>query len=146
MSVNPEYESPLDWHPELKDLREFRSEEEIVDFLRGGATIYCTMCCDNEPIGVYRENVLEVDVYGGPCKVLAGFWIYYVEGSLSDAPIRMFVSDLQNGGGKAVFSTKERAEDYFAQCFHVYNHDPKWQAQVRLTKQFIDRLWGLYNG
>lgn len=144
MSIDPECENPLDWHPELKDLREFQSDEEIVDFLRGGATMYCTMCCNDEPVGVYQANVLEVDIYAGPSKELAGFWIYYIGESLSNRLRMMFVSDLQSSAGKAAFSTKERAEDYFAQCFHAYDHDPRWQAQVRLTKQFIDRLGGLY--
>ena len=93
-------------HPELLELREFKTDKKIAIAFKKGGTMW--------QVGVFYSQPNHIE---GPLKVLRvkkykGNWVMVV--AIPNFPNEQhFISDVQNHPAKAVFTSKERAEKFF---------------------------------
>ncbi len=123
-------------HPELMELREFKTSEEIIRAFKNGGTMWKVWTYCGVPSGVSESptKVIGVGTYADERSIFHGAPVYYYY-SKSGALSEDFVDDLQCVPGKAVFTSKKRAEAYFAAARKAYASDPEWQKEVAEKKE-----------
>ena len=129
-------------HPELMELREFKTDEEIIQILKNGCTVWETESYDGAPTGVAKSpvEVVGVGVHDDESSSLHGIPVYYYyrQSSLDGSRVEGFgfIGDFQRMPAKGVFTSRERAGAYFAAARKAYESDPKWQAEVEREEEF----------
>lgn len=123
-------------HPELLELREFKTQRAIISALKNGGKIY--------EVGILFDKP---NYIAGPVKVLRikktrkdGYVFVFGENGF---PISHFLSDIQNHPAKAIFTTKKRAEKFLRATKKAFKKDKVWQNSANTEYQrFIqkDRL------
>ena len=121
-------------HPELMELREFKTDKEIITAFKKGGTMWEVGTLYSQP------NRLEV-----PIKVLKVKKYRGLEVVISAVPgfpnEEHFVSDMQNHPAKAVFTSKMRAKKFFRAAKKAFAENQEWQKQSELeAKQSNDRI------
>ncbi len=135
-------------HPELMELREFKTDEEIVQAFKDGGVMWETESCDGAPTGVAKRptKVIDVGTYDneGSCLRAAPVY-YYGRWNVDGTRVKRdgFIGDLQSVPAKAVFTSKERAEAYFAAARKAYKSDPEWQAKIKRERENENRKLGV---
>lgn len=119
-------------HPELLELREFKSDEEITAHFKNGGTMWEVWGSVDGAGGIDGPTeVTGIGIYNGECSILWGKPIYTGEENEDWG----FIESLQNSPQKAVFTSKERAEVFFEAVRQARASDPEWQADELAEKE-----------
>lgn len=129
-------------HPELKELREFKTDAEIISAFKNGGTMWSVHTHCGEPSDVLSEEVVGTGTYDDPSSVLHGKAVYYYTTHWSEKPLKSFVEDLQNLPAKAVFTSERAAERYSFAAHTAFASDLEWQAEVAREKMLSDEYDG----
>mgnify|MGYP001599526614 CR=1 FL=1 len=138
------YQEIYERHPELLELREFKTDDEIVEAYKDGGTMWEVWSNIGGHGGVsrYPKEVTRIEVYQGKCETLQGKHVFYhhydFEGKVVFA--HGFISDLQNVPAKGVFTTKERAETFLGAVKQAFENDPEWQKFERQREAEMDNM------
>ncbi len=136
------YEQLYERHPELLELREFKSDEEIFEYFKNGGEmweVWGTLTGEN---GVEKIDIINTGIYEDKCKELKNEPIYYRK-SIFENHNFGFISALQNSLDKAIFSTKESAEKFLAAVETAKENDDEWQGLIekeRIAYHIMDKI------
>ncbi|OGZ16291.1 MAG: hypothetical protein A3G11_01190 [Candidatus Lloydbacteria bacterium RIFCSPLOWO2_12_FULL_51_9] len=137
----------FDRHPELLKLREFKTDEEIINALKDGCVVWRMGSAYGKPTGVAKSPIVVegVGVHHDEDSVLNGRPVYYYSRQSSlDGSRRVeefgFIGDFQRVPAHGVFTSQERAEAYFSATRKAYESDTEWQEEVE-QKQKMEFGW-----
>ena len=142
MPIKQENKEIFARHPELMELREFKTDEEIVQALKNGCAVWRTESRYGAPTDIAESpiKVEGVGVYDDESSSLHGIPVYYYyrQSSLAGSPVKEngSIRDFHGMSANAAFTSRERAEAYFAAAQKAYESDPKWQAEVEREEEF----------
>lgn len=129
-------------HPELKELREFESIDDIVEhYRRTGGELWkvCTDCGGPGFVATEPEKVVGVDI----CQIQnSPIYFYEHVNEKNESTLKSgYVDDLQRwSAAQGAFTTQEAAKCYFAAVEAAYKSDPQWQAMVEHERQTSEEL------
>ena len=131
----------FDRHPELMELREFKTNEEIINAFKNGGTMWEVNIGCGAPSGVSSAEVVGTGICDNPSPTFNGKAVYYYISPWNKKPRESFVEDLQNSPAKAVFTSRRAAERYSNAAHYAFASDPEWQADVAREKAW----WAQYD-
>lgn len=124
-------------HPELLELREFKTRKAIISALKNGGKIY--------KVGIFFEKPCYI---AGPVKVLRikktkkdGY--VFVFQQKEEPLISPFLYDAQNHPAKAIFTSKKRASNFFKAAKKAFRKDNEWQIEANTEYQSLFKTNGL---
>ena len=120
-------------HPELLELREFKTHKKIIAAFKNGGTMWEVRIWFSKPNHIEEMKILKIKKNRGNEVVIVEVPNFPNE--------EHFISDMQNHPAKAVFTSKERAEKFFEAAKKAFAEDKEWQTQSDFEFEKDKQLW-----